>query len=85
MANITMVPGFGMGITVSDPRWTPTDVASPAVSANFLATQDIRTLDARLTALNAAYWTAARLAQESIWDKLFYIRSDATNAGGIPV
>lgn len=83
MTNITMVPGFGVGATVTDPRWTPADVASPVVSANFLATQDTRTLDARLAALNATYWTTQRLNQESIWDKLFALRSDATNAGGL--
>jgi len=83
MANITMVPGYGMGITVTDKRWTPTDVASPATAAEFAATQDTRTLDAWLAANNGTYWTATRLAQESIWDKLFYLRSTVANNAGL--
>jgi prephenate dehydratase len=69
-----MVPGYGMGATVTDRRWTPTDVASPATAAEFAATQDIRTLDAALATMNAAYWTTLRLNQENIWDKLFWLR-----------
>lgn len=74
MANITMTPGFGMGATVTDRRWTPTDTAAPVTAAEFAATQDIRTLDAALAAANATYWTATRLNQESFWDKLYWWR-----------
>jgi hypothetical protein len=84
MTNIDMVgTAYGQGITVTDPRWTPTDVANPVTAAMFTATQDIRTLDAWLTTNNAAYWTATRLAQESIWDKLFFLRSSIANNAGL--
>ena len=76
MANIDMMgTSYGQGMIVTDRRWTPTDVTDPVTTAEFAATQDIRTLDAWLTANNAAYWTALRLTQESMWDKLFYLRS----------
>ena len=74
MTNITMVPGFGMGATVTDRRWAPIDTASPVTVAEFAATQDIRVMDAALAAANATYWTTTRLNQESIWDKLFWLR-----------
>lgn len=81
MANIDMLgASYGQGMTTTDRRWTPTDVADPVTTAEFAATQDIRTMDVWLAANNAAYWTAARLAQESLWDKLFYLRSQ-TPAG----
>jgi hypothetical protein len=86
MSNIDMLggSGFGMGMVVTDPRWTPTDVADPVIDSVFLSTKDIRSMDARLQVLNAAYWTQKRCDQESIWDKLFYIRSDqGTNPGGL--
>ena len=53
MTNITMVPGFGMGATVTDRRWAPIDTASPVTVAEFAATQDIRVMDAALAAANA--------------------------------
>jgi hypothetical protein len=83
MANIDMTNGYGSGMTVTDKRWTPTDVASPATSAEFVATQDLRTLDLWLNTQNAAYWTQTRLNQESMWDKLFYLRSQVGAPGGL--
>jgi hypothetical protein len=70
-------------MTVTDRRWTPTDVANTVTPAEFGATQDIRTLDTNLVALNAGYWTATRLAQENIWDKLYYYRCLSTNYAGL--
>ena len=79
-----MVPGYGMGMTVTDKRWTPTDVAIPPTVGEFAASKDIPTMDANLVAINATYWTATRLAQESVWDKLFYLRSIyVANNGGL--
>lgn len=75
MTNITMVPGYGMGMTVTDRRWKPTDVVAPVAVGEFAVTQDIKTLDANLVAANATYWTTTRLAQESVWDKLFWVRT----------
>lgn len=83
MPNIDMCDGYGQGMTVTDRRWTPLDVAAPATTAEFAATQDIRTLDTWLVANNAAYWTATRLASESIWDKLFFLRSSVANNAGL--
>jgi hypothetical protein len=83
MANIDMVTGYGMGAVVTDRRWTPTDVTNPVTSAEFVATQDLRTLDLWLNTQNAAYWTQTRLNQESFWDKLFYLRSQASAPGGL--
>lgn len=82
MANITMHTNYG-GTTVTDRRFTPTDVANPVTAAEFAATQDLRTLDAWLAANNAAYWTATRLAQESWWDKMFFLRSSVANNAGL--
>jgi hypothetical protein len=70
-----MVNGYGMGITVTDRRWKPSDVANPIPVGEFGATQDIKVLDANLAAINAAYWTQKRLDQESIWDKVYYLRT----------
>lgn len=83
MANIDMCSGYGQGMTVTDRRWTPADVADQITSAEFVATQDIRTIDTWLAAQNAAYWTQTRLNQESTWDKLFYLRSQASAPGGL--
>lgn len=79
MANIQMTVPYGVD-TIIDRRWTPTDSASPTTVAEFAAIQDIQKLDAYLAAANAAYWTAARLRQESLWDKYFWLRSQ-TPAG----
>jgi hypothetical protein len=83
MANIDMCSGFGQGATVTDKRWTPTDTADPITSAEFVATQDIRTIDLWLNTQNAAYWTQTRLNQESFWDKLFYLRNQSSAPGGL--
>jgi hypothetical protein len=81
MPNIDMLgTSYGQGFVVTDRRWTPTDVADHVTAAEFAGTQDIRTLDAWLTAANAAYWTATRLNQESLNDKIFWLRSQ-TPAG----
>lgn len=82
MANITMTTNYG-GVTVTDRRWTPADVANPVAAADFAATQDIRTLDPVLATANATYWTSARLRQESVWDKLFWLRSQVANNAGL--
>jgi len=81
MPNIDMLSGYGQGMIVTDRRWAAVDAADPVTPAEFAATQDIRTMDAYLAAANAAYWTATRLAQECIWDKLFWIRSQASPSG----
>lgn len=73
-SNITMTSGIANG-AVSDKRWTPTDVVSPIVSTVFNPTKDIITLDAYLTAQDGTYWTATRLLQESMWDKIFWART----------
>lgn len=81
MPNIDMLgSAYGNGITVTDRRFTPTDVVNVISTADFAASQDIRTLDAALTTANAGYWTTARKNQESLWDKLFWLRSQ-TPAG----
>jgi len=65
---------YGQDHIVTDRRWTPTDVNDVVTPAEFAATQDLRTLDAWLAAANAAYWTETRLNQESINDKIFWLR-----------
>lgn len=80
MANIDMSSGYGNGAVVTDRRFTPTDVVNHISTADFAASQDIRTLDAALVAANAGYWTTLRLNQESKYDKLFWLRSQ-TPAG----
>jgi len=75
MANISMLgAAYGQDHIVTDRRWTPTDVNDVVTPAEFAATQDLRTLDAWLAAANAAYWTQTRLNQESINDKIFWLR-----------
>lgn len=82
MPNIDMLgTSYGQGMVVTDRRWSPTDTVDPVTLAEFASTQDIRTMDAYLAAANAGYWTATRLAQESTWDKLFWIRSQVTPSG----
>lgn len=84
MPNIDMLGGgFGMDMVPTDPRWTPTDVVNPVAVADFTATQDIRTLDAKLTALNAGYWTTLRLNSETTNDKIFWLRSTQYGAAGL--
>ena len=80
---VTMSTNYG-GTTINDRRWLPVDQAAPISAATFAATQDIRTLDAYLAAANAAYWTSKRLEQESWWDKLFWVRSQAAVAA-VPI
>jgi hypothetical protein len=64
-----------MSNDITDRRWTPTDVVNPITAAtDFTPTQDIRTLDTRLVVINAAYWTAFRLAAECVNDKIFWLR-----------
>lgn len=83
MPNIDMV-GTSYGPTsVTDRRWTPADVPSPPTTAEFAATQDIRTMDAWLTANYASYWTADRLRQESFWDKIFFMRQMQSGGAGL--
>jgi hypothetical protein len=72
-SNIDMTTNILSG-TVSDKRWTPTDVVSPVPAALFNATKDIPTMDAYLVATDGTYWTATRLLQESVWDKLYWAR-----------
>lgn len=73
MPNILMTTNYG-GNVLTDRRFKPVDQASPITAAEFAATQDMTKLDAYLAAANAAYWTATRLAQESWWDKLHWVR-----------
>lgn len=81
MTNITMTgSAYGVACDITDRRWTPADVANPIATVDFAASQDLKTLDARLTTVNAGYWTALRLNQESLYDKLFWLRSQ-TPAG----
>jgi hypothetical protein len=82
MANIDMTTRYG-GVTVTDRRFTPTNVDPGPTSAEFVATQSIRAMDLWLNTQNAAYWTQKRLDQESWWDKLFYLRSQASAPGGL--
>ena len=82
MTNIDMNTRYG-GVTVTDKRWTPTDVNPPPTSAEFVATSSIRAMDTYLATANATYWTATRLNQEGYWDKLFWIRSQAGAPGGL--
>ena len=84
MSNIDMLgTSYGQGMVITDRRWAPVDAIDAVPTADFAATQDIRTMDAYLTAANAAYWTATRLAQESIWDKLYYIRTTSQSGAGL--
>ena len=83
MSNIDMSTRYG-GVTVTDRRWKPADVANPVLPAEYALTQDIRTFDAWLVGNNATYWTPTRLAQESFWDKLFFLRTQVVgNNGGL--
>jgi len=82
MPNIDMLgTSYGQDCIPTDRRWTPTDSVDPVTTAEFAATQDIRTLDAWLATANAAYWTATRLNQESLNDKIFWLRSQASPSG----
>lgn len=75
-SNIAMLGNaYGQDCVPVDRQWTPADVVDTIATATFAATQDIRTMDAFLTAQNAGYWTALRLAQESANDKVFWIRN----------
>jgi hypothetical protein len=69
------------GTTVTDRRWKPADVTNPVAPGEFAVTQDIKTLDTNLVLISASYWTPARLAQESWWDKLYYIRCTYASGG----
>jgi hypothetical protein len=84
MPNISMLgAAYGQDHIVTDRRWTPTDVADVVTPAEFAASQDIRTIDAYLAATNAAYWTATRLNQESLNDKIFWLRNQVPNQAGL--
>lgn len=75
MPNISMMgAAYGQDHIVTDRRWTPTDVTDPVTTAEFAATQNIRTLDAYLAAANGTYWTTTRLNQECTNDKIFWLR-----------
>lgn len=74
MPNLTMYTTQGFE-TTSDNRWTPADNGAQKLNtADIAAVNDIIQLDAYLVTLNAAYWTTARLNQESLWDKLYWMR-----------
>lgn len=76
MATITMHTAFGF-TTVTDKRWTPSGAAAgdnPNNAADIAAMTDNDSLDTALAAANGTYWTAARLDQTNIWDKLYWLR-----------
>lgn len=81
MTNITMSTHAGF-TTVNDYNWKPVDQVSVLNSADYAALADIKTLDAALAAANATYWTATKLLQESLWDKLYWLR--VTRKGAVP-
>jgi len=66
--------------TVVDKRKV-SDTASPITTATYAATQSEATLDARLAALDATYYTAARLQILSRLDKEYALRLISESAG----
>lgn len=74
MPNLTMYTTQGME-TTSDNRWTPSDGGVAKLNASDIAAMsDITALDTALAAANGTYWTTTRLNQESVWDKLYWLR-----------
>ena len=74
MPNLTMYVTSGLEPT-TDNRWTPANNGiNPGNAADIAAMTDITALDTALAAANATYWTAARLNQESVWDKQYWLR-----------
>jgi hypothetical protein len=75
MPNVTMYTTQGME-TTTDNRWNPNTGGLSTGNANDIAAMsDIASLDTLLATLDGVYWTSRRLNQESIWDKLFYLRT----------
>ena len=72
-SQITMAPHAGF-TTVGDLGWKNEDLVNPVHASDYAALVDIKALDAALAAANATYWTATRLMQESLWDKLYWLR-----------
>jgi len=79
---VYMSTNYG-GTTINDRRWRPVDQAAVIPTAEFAATQDLRTLDTYLATANATYWTTKRLNEENWWDKLFWLRSQVA-VGAVP-
>jgi hypothetical protein len=62
--------------TTTDNRWNPNTGGLSTGNANDIAAMsDIASMDTLLATLDGVYWTSRRLNQESIWDKLFYLRT----------
>lgn len=81
-SQITMSSNAGF-TTVSDSGFTPTDVAGPLNVNDYTALQDIGKMDSLLATLNGTYWTTNRLGQESIWDKLFWLRATRKSSSAL--
>lgn len=74
MPNLTMSTFTGFEPT-TDNRWTPSDNGLGKMHVtDFAAVQDIVKIDTLLATIDGVYWTSKRLDQESIWDKLYYLR-----------
>lgn len=74
MPNLTMSTHTGF-VPTQDNRWNPQDNGLGKMHAtDFGGMQDIIKLDAALATLDGTYWTSKRLDQESIWDKMYWLR-----------
>ena len=71
----------GNSLSVSDKRFNPNSATSPVSSTAHNSTKDNAALDAQLTTLNGAYYTAARLQTLSLNDKIYHVRVGYDNAG----
>lgn len=83
MPNVTMYSTNGL-CTTQDNRWTPADGGlAKQHTTDIAGAVDIASLDTLLASLNGTYWTTARLNQENLWDKLYWLRATRRSSASL--
>lgn len=71
----------GNSLSVVDKRYNPNSSTSPISSTAHNATKDQAAIDTQLATLNGAYYTAARLQEMNLNDKIYALRVGYDSAG----